>query len=241
MPRSHKTPFRRWIAAVSAFTFALAPLGQGAFGAAPPTALSDVPIAAKVAAKPNIIYTLDDSGSMTLSHVPDYVIARAGFCRNSTGTGVAACTANFVWGYQEPMFAADFNRMAYNPNVSYDPPVDGAGNQASWANPNGAPAASTYKMMTTGNTAAWTAVKSDPYLSVATGNLAALVDTYVFCNTDWPKTAYATASLTSPTPWAEVGDTSYGEHSATAGQDCRINGTAYDAINGAPAIVDDYN
>jgi len=37
------------------------------------TALADVPIAAKVAAKPNIFYTLDDSGSMQYNYIPDYV------------------------------------------------------------------------------------------------------------------------------------------------------------------------
>ena len=40
---------------------------------AAPTALADVPIAAKVTAKPNIVYTLDDSGSMQNNFLPDYV------------------------------------------------------------------------------------------------------------------------------------------------------------------------
>ena len=43
---------------------------------AAPTALADVPIAAKVSAKPNIVYTLDDSGSMQYNFLPDYVISR---------------------------------------------------------------------------------------------------------------------------------------------------------------------
>jgi hypothetical protein len=40
---------------------------------AAPTALADIPIAAKVTAKPNIVYTLDDSGSMQNNFLPDYV------------------------------------------------------------------------------------------------------------------------------------------------------------------------
>jgi hypothetical protein len=41
------------------------------------TPLGDIPVAAKVTAKPNIVYTLDDSGSMQLNYVPDYVVDTA--------------------------------------------------------------------------------------------------------------------------------------------------------------------
>jgi len=41
------------------------------------TNLADSAIAAKVSAKPNIVYTLDDSGSMSLNYVPDYVVSTA--------------------------------------------------------------------------------------------------------------------------------------------------------------------
>ena len=36
------------------------------------TTLGDIPVAAKVCAKPNIVYTLDDSGSMSLNYVPGF-------------------------------------------------------------------------------------------------------------------------------------------------------------------------
>ena len=55
---------RRTIVALLSASFALGPLYQPAY--ATQTPLADVPIAAKVAAKPNIVYTVDDSGSMTL-------------------------------------------------------------------------------------------------------------------------------------------------------------------------------
>ncbi len=243
MATTHTSTARRLTAAVTAAALALAPMGQVAYGAL--TLLSDVPIAAKVAAKPNVIYTLDDSGSMTQSWLPDYVIGA--YCRNTSGTGTQVCKhaslggAPYIWGLEEPMFSADFNRLHYNPDVTYEPPVDGAGNQATAAFPNGTPAATAYKMMTSANTAAWTAVKSDPYLSAATANISTMVDTLVYCNTDWPRTAYATASNTSPTAWAEVGDAN-GEYLATAGRDCRINGTQYiGGLDGEPAITDDYN
>ena len=62
---------RRDPAAFVALTMSFRPMAPGAYAAT--TTLTDQPIAAKVAAKPNIIYTLDDSGSMALTYIPDYV------------------------------------------------------------------------------------------------------------------------------------------------------------------------
>ena len=83
------------------------------------TPLADVPIAAKVAAKPNIFYTLDDSGSMQYNYIPDYVgsaltnvsvtkVTRVG----AVGTvQVAATGALFVGQYINIMGA---NQPEYN-------------------------------------------------------------------------------------------------------------------------------
>src|SRR5450432_1422732 len=68
------------------------------------TPLGDVPIAAKVAAKPNIVYTLDDSGSMQLNYTPDYVVSaganvtigtitRVGLLATATGVGANTIAA----------------------------------------------------------------------------------------------------------------------------------------------------
>ena len=74
-----KNPMRllgtRILSAFIAWTMAFGPV-TAAYAA--PTALADVPIAAKVSAKPNIIYTLDDSGSMQYNYLPDYVVSTAG-------------------------------------------------------------------------------------------------------------------------------------------------------------------
>ena len=59
----------RALCALLAFAMTFAPV-TAAYGAATP--LADVPIAAKVTAKPNIIYTLDDSGSMQYNYLPDW-------------------------------------------------------------------------------------------------------------------------------------------------------------------------
>ncbi len=70
------------------------------------TPLADVPIAAKVSAKPNIVYTLDDSGSMQYNFLPDYVvnagatiavtITRAGFVATASGAVNALAVGDFV-------------------------------------------------------------------------------------------------------------------------------------------------
>jgi hypothetical protein len=64
----------RALCALLAFAMTFAPV-TAAYGAATP--LADIPIAAKVTAKPNIIYTLDDSGSMQYNYLPDWVVNAA--------------------------------------------------------------------------------------------------------------------------------------------------------------------
>ena len=260
---------RRVLAAFTAFAMTLGPLTPGAYAAT--TTLTDQPLAAKVAAKPNIIYTLDDSGSMQLRYIPDYtsgtnpVNTPPGYCRHTNGTTNQACgvgTATFPSGtssYAEPMYASEFNRLYYNPNINYEPPVDGSGNQANTAFPNGAcgpgfttSCATTYKMMNSANTLAWVRVPNDMYLlapaslppptTTNTTNLTAKFNARVFCNTDWPAAAYS-GPATATSVWTEVGDAN-GENSPPSGAkgaDCRINGTEYAAVNGAPAIAAGYN
>ena len=153
----------------------------------------------------------------------------------------------------------EFNRLYYNPNINYEPPVDGSGNQANTAFPNGAcgpgfttSCATTYKMMNSANTLAWVRVPNDMYLlapaslppptTTNTTNLTAKFNARVFCNTDWPAAAYS-GPATATSVWTEVGDAN-GENSppsGTKGADCRINGTEYAAVNGAPAIAAGYN
>ena len=54
------------------------------------TPLADIPIASKVTAKPNIVYTLDDSGSMQFNYLPDWVIAGAAVANVTSITRVGA-------------------------------------------------------------------------------------------------------------------------------------------------------
>ena len=69
-----KHSVRQALVALLSIGLALGPLADAARAQTP---LADIPIASKVTAKPNIVYTLDDSGSMQFSYLPDWVIAGA--------------------------------------------------------------------------------------------------------------------------------------------------------------------
>ena len=279
------------------------------------TNLADSPIAAKVSAKPNIVYTLDDSGSMSLNYVPDYVVSTApavavtkitrvgavatvqvastaalfvgqyvnivgavqpeyngqvqivtipngttftfavvgapitpatgtitytvgsAYCRG--GNNVAGCAAtiqgNNSFTYP-PFFTAEFNRMMYNPAVTYYPPLKADGTPVTIAGVTDANG----NMGTT--IALYAAVQRDVYLKMfAAGvkdNLQTRVSVPLYCNTDWPVTAGVNLAIT------DVGDLQGGPTSGVplpspVGAYCRINGTVYgaSAASGAPATA----
>jgi len=210
--------FQRWLAVALAWTLILGQFAQPVLAQSVPPVLADVPIAAKVQAKPNIVFTLDDSGSMLYTFLPDYVIGN--YCRS--GVGLTACgqipifNSNF---YYPPVLAADFNRLAYNPNVNYLPPVKYDGTPFTTAVTDAF-----------GNQKTFTTVQEDPFLAPATQrNLTTKVNVLLYCNSDWPlNTTFGDAN---------------GEYLAGSGDFCRINGTKYDAAatTGGPAVAADYN
>ena len=279
------------------------------------TNLADSAIAAKVAAKPNIVYTLDDSGSMSLNYVPDYVVSTApavavtkitrvgavatvqvaataalfvgqfinivgavqpeyngqfqivtipngttftiavagapitpatgtitytvgsAYCRS--GNNTTGCSATIQGNNSftsPPFFTADFNRMMYNPAVTYYPPLKADGTPVTIAGVTDANG----NMGTT--IALYAAVQRDVYLKMfAAGvkdNLQTRVSVPLYCNTDWPVTAGVNLAIT------DVGDLQGGPTSGVplaspVGAYCRINGTVYgaSAASGAPATA----
>ena len=226
MRSQHRTrqPMTRILAGILTWALVAGQVMQPVYAVLTP--LADVPIAAKVAAKPNIVYTLDDSGSMQLSYIPEFVVGN--YCRN--GSTAAACAAIPLYNSaftHPPVMAADFNHLAYNPDVTYQPPLKADGTPM------------TYSIGTVtdanGNQINLTSVQRDPYLAAATLDplgVAAVGDgsnvtVPLFCNSDWPlDTTIGTK----------------GQYQASKGADCRINGTRYDAFpNGAPAVSADYN
>lgn len=76
---------------------------------AAPLDIADKPLFLKTGVAPNVIVTLDDSGSMAREYVPNDRYGRTDL----------------------RYYAAKFNGMAYNPNVTYAPPLDSNGNELS--------------------------------------------------------------------------------------------------------------
>ena len=80
-------------------------LGSAAFSASTDIATSPLANSSPTAVKPNLMFTLDDSGSMGDDYMPD----------QASGTG--------TYGY----WSAQCNGLAYNPAITYALPVDSAG------------------------------------------------------------------------------------------------------------------
>jgi type IV pilus assembly protein PilY1 len=111
-------------------------------------------VAGTATVKPNIMFLLDDSGSMMQQYTPDYVSERWGspassdrHCYDSSDDGDAnrdLC----IFG-DPPYMSPDFNKQYYNPDITYTPPTtwDGVA----------------YPSQTAANTANWTAVKTDGF------------------------------------------------------------------------------
>lgn len=88
--------------------------------------LPATPIAVQAQADPNILLTLDDSGSMTWAFVPDNpTVTIDGTTYNDTcPSGWGRGTGGTDWDTFtcKRVLAAGFNPIAYNPFVVYDPP-----------------------------------------------------------------------------------------------------------------------
>jgi type IV pilus assembly protein PilY1 len=99
---------------------------------------------------PNLMFVLDDSGSMDWDFLPDW--ANDNYCRTTTGTFTGACcrdasSANGSgsgnntcwtnsgvvanpwgnWRGHAPFMNSDFNTVYYNPSVTYTPPLNADG------------------------------------------------------------------------------------------------------------------
>lgn len=111
-------------------------------------------VAGTAAVKPNIMFLLDDSGSMMQQYTPDYVSERWNtpqasdrHCYDSADD--ADSNRDLCIFGDPPYMSPDFNRQYYNPEISYKPPT-------TW---DGTP----YQSQTAANTTNWTAVKTDGF------------------------------------------------------------------------------
>jgi type IV pilus assembly protein PilY1 len=110
--------------------------------------------------RPNIMFILDDSGSMAWDYSPDYINDSQG--SGSTPSTTAACfdsgndDSGAITGLPDacdvgdpPYMSSDFNRQYYNPSIYYRPAANSDGSDKT--------------NMNAANTSNWTAVATDPY------------------------------------------------------------------------------
>jgi len=120
--------------------------------------------------KPNIMFILDDSGSMDRTYLPDwatssefkaYLTISTGRC-SSNSSGTCTTLANAL------VANSRFNGLYYDPAVTYTPPVTYNG--------------TSYTTMSSANSSTWTKVPEDGYKiqSTATTNLSGSLTYYTF-------------------------------------------------------------
>ena len=181
--------------------FATLALGT-ALGAAPAgaaqTDLSPVPLgtASSTTVLPNLMFILDDSGSMGWNFMPDnvndantcksYVYTSGGAtdnaCALNTGTNLVAPTQDNIrhspqnqWLVGPPAMAAQFNGVYYNPQITYSPGMNANGStMTSYGSP-------------------WTSIPNNPYVA------APAVPTNFNLTTEYPEAVYCQNSNSTPT------------------------------------------
>lgn len=119
---------------------------------------------------PNVTFVLDDSGSMQWDYLPDW--ANDNHCKNTSGgytgyccgnsatsggSGSSSCWINSTssttpfgtWRGHPPFLSGEFNGVAYNPAITYTPPINADGTSKA--------------SQTAANTSNWTSVKNDGF------------------------------------------------------------------------------
>lgn len=138
---TNNMPLKKWAA-----TFLLSTMLFSQIVEAATVTLATAPLAnsTTTAVRPNIMYMLDNSGSMGWEYLPDYV--NDSMCWSGTSDSNSRTTCpdsysglNSTSGKVTVPFAAyDFNRVYYNPNIRYKPPLKADGTSYANATPTSA-------------------------------------------------------------------------------------------------------
>jgi len=129
---------------------------------APPVNIAKLPLNATITTAPNVLYILDDSGSMDRDYLPDW--AALGYCRTANGTNFAqACSGSSTINSLPPFRSSDFNSIYYNPAIRYTAPKNADGTSKP-------------------DQTTWTSVKDDAY-GIQTTASTNLVTSYT--DTEW--------------------------------------------------------
>jgi type IV pilus assembly protein PilY1 len=155
---------------------AAAVLGAPTAALAAATDLATVPLQTSVTSKvrPNLLYTLDDSGSMAWDYLPDYVddsgnsgSSNPGHCR-SGNPGSSPSLTNCRVG-SAPYHSGQFNGIYYNPQITYKVPLK-------W---DGTPYSAQDRTFTND----WKSVQTDPYTDPSDKfNVAQNTPDVLYCN-----------------------------------------------------------
>ena len=139
---------------------------------ASPTDIAGAPLgtSSPTAVLPNLMFVLDDSGSMGWDFLPDNV-SNSLTAKLRCVSSYCSLTSTTVQVGDPPYYAAQFNGQFYDPQITYSPGVNAEGSSLG---AQGSP---------------WTAVKVNPYTSASTINLI----------TGFPETVYCKNSNDSPT------------------------------------------
>jgi type IV pilus assembly protein PilY1 len=146
--------------------------------------------------KPNMMFILDDSGSMNFNYMPDYIgrgtdqnrkcktyIDLDGETRTDCNGAIDGGGTPTVGG-DPPFYSYRFNGIYYNPGIRYLPPV-------SPCDP-----ATNLPSMTAANTSNWTAVRTKGHDIDGSCNLDSSTTNLV---SDYPESVYCSASNSSVT------------------------------------------
>ena len=166
--------------------------------------------------KPNIMFVLDDSGSMDWDYLPDYVKelsdgTNANNCRRGAdGSGNLQSSLTQCQLGDVPYATATFNAQYYNPDIYYQPSPAAGGLDAD------------SRIMNSANTSAWTQVARNAYdSSQGTTDLTTGYRDRVWCTIDNP----TSAQLSNTSVCRKSSDHSY--PSASFKYPFAVNGAAY--------------
>ena len=152
-------------------------LGSCGLAQAATTDVANSPLFTAPAAsvQPNVMFLLDDSGSMQWDYLPDWVGGGTSSMCRQDGSGSSCNGGGNLTGTVRSgpaFFAQQFNNVFYDPTVTYNPPLDYDGTNT------------TFKSYNNTGSFLWSAVKVNPFPggSTSTTNLLTSFPEQVFCD-----------------------------------------------------------
>ncbi|WP_342617902.1 PilC/PilY family type IV pilus protein [Rhodoferax sp. GW822-FHT02A01] len=157
-----------------ATTLLLSAIGQTEATDLSSTPLSTYAVTSANDVKPNVLFLLDDSGSMSWDFMPDWACASQSTTNSSCGsTGQDPSSTRYEYMFRN----AAYNGVYYNPAVRYVPPIavgsTGATNSTTYLNMTGVSTSTGADSNGSTSNPNWNAVKNDAYgvQSTSTSNI----------------------------------------------------------------------